>query len=461
MIYLNFKLLLVFSLLLNSLSTLASENTTIAKVASVSGSINLDQEYALYISDLFNKEQGEVYPLVANGSFIAEMELTEPTWFEVSFIPIKKDRQLGATFPLFLKPGDKLKLNLTYDKQNYLTVLPSSSRSENNAFIAYASFSNQTMRDLFNIRDNKEAYQNAVESYLSEAQSLSKQYNFKNKDMIKYLTVWSYNNYLAVATTSRQVTIPEDRLKAIPSIMDSKYTLSFWNGVANVNNYVNAILENLNDPLERISLKIDKIKELFKTPELISSTLQNDLERYVSSYKIVNKEVFNIDIARLESLLSKVDDEELQKRILNNFKNLHYTSLGSDIPVIKFKDAAGNEVSLEQFQGKYIYIDLWASWCVPCIKEIPYLQELEKLYKDKNLVFVSISLDSDKNAWRNKMNELSLHGHQWELGESNYDKLMNVTGIPHFILYGPDGKLIQYKAPRPSSNQIKTLFNKI
>src|SRR5690606_10369248 len=192
-----------------------------------------------------------------------------------------------------------------------------------------------------------------------------------------------------------------------------------------------------------------------------SSTLQNDLERYVSSYKIVNKEVFNIDIARLESLLSKVDDEELQKRILNNFKNLHYTSLGSDIPVIKFKDAAGNEVSLEQFQGKYIYIDLWASWCVPCIKEIPYLQELEKLYKDKNLVFVSISLDSDKNAWRNKMNELSLHGHQWELGESNYDKLMNVTGIPHFILYGPDGKLIQYKAPRPSSNQIKSLFNKI
>jgi len=59
------------------------------------------------------------------------------------------------------------------------------------------------------------------------------------------------------------------------------------------------------------------------------------------------------------------------------------------------------------------------------------------------------------------MTELNLHGYQWELGDSNYDKLMNVSGIPHFILYGPNGELIQYKAPRPSSKEIKTIFNKI
>lgn len=106
-----------------------------------------------------------------------------------------------------------------------------------------------------------------------------------------------------------------------------------------------------------------------------------------------------------------------------------------------------------------IYIDLWASWCVPCIKEVPYLKEIEKKYAGKDLAIISLSLDQNKED--KKVQELKLTGNQWHLGDSNFDKIMNVQGIPHFILYGLEGELIEYKAPRPSSKAIDELLSKL
>ena len=131
------------------------------------------------------------------------------------------------------------------------------------------------------------------------------------------------------------------------------------------------------------------------------------------------------------------------------------------MPDVLFKDLDGNEVSLDQFKGRYIYIDLWASWCAPCLKEIPFLKEFRESYKDKNIEIVSISLDEDKDAWRKAVENHNLVGNSWEAGDSGFDKIMNVRGIPHFMLYGPDGKLIMYKAPRPSSQEIIDIFDKI
>ena len=427
----------------------------------ISGQTNFNDQYVVQVMDLSNKSLIDEFPVQLNGDFQLALGLDQPSWIEVSFMPVKKDRQLGASFPLYVKPGDQLNLKFNYEKETYLQLLPGSSKSENLALIEYASFSNRTMRDLFFKRDSVALYAKAVESYLSKAAELAKTYKLKSKNIVNYLKLWSYNNYLSVATTNKAIKISAERNKEIPAIMDSELTLMFWNGPNNVNNYVSSFLNNENDPFKRIELKMEKLNELFKTKKLILSIIKNDLERYVSSYKIIDMDTFQKDIAGLEGLMNKIGDEQLTQAVMGDFRNLHYTSVGSLIPDIKFKDASGKDVSLDQFKGKYIYIDLWASWCVPCIKEIPYLLALEKLYKDKNLVFVSISLDADKAAWRKKMEELNLHGHQWELGNSNFDKLMNVTGIPHFILYGPDRKLIHYQAPRPSSQEIKTIFNKL
>ena len=186
-----------------------------------------------------------------------------------------------------------------------------------------------------------------------------------------------------------------------------------------------------------------------------------NLENFVTRYTVRSTDSFEQNRERLAALVQLSSDTAHRNRILAHFDNLRYTQEGSLMPDAVFKDARGNPVRLQVFAGKYVYIDLWASWCVPCIREIPHLQQLEKQYNSEDIVFVSISLDEDKKAWHNKMAELNLSGHQWELGESRYDKVMNVVGIPHFLLYGPDGRLIKYRATRPSSPETTKLFDSL
>ena len=70
-------------------------------------------------------------------------------------------------------------------------------------------------------------------------------------------------------------------------------------------------------------------------------------------------------------------------------------------PDFKGQDINGKTLSLKDFNGKYLYIDVWATWCGPCKKEIPFLKELEKKFEGKNITFLSLSTDQNKTDWEN------------------------------------------------------------
>ena len=74
---------------------------------------------------------------------------------------------------------------------------------------------------------------------------------------------------------------------------------------------------------------------------------------------------------------------------------------GDQAPTFKYLDINGKEVSLSDLKGKYVYIDIWATWCGPCTGELPHLKELEKKMHGKKIVFVSISCDKDKGMGEN------------------------------------------------------------
>ena len=107
-------------------------------------------------------------------------------------------------------------------------------------------------------------------------------------------------------------------------------------------------------------------------------------------------------------------------------------------------------VDFSTFRGKYVYIDLWASWCTPCLKEVPALQKLEKELKNDKVVFLSISIDTKEDAWKKKMQEKNMHGNQLWDPENSLGQALNVKGIPFFAIYDPEGKLYMHGAPRPS-----------
>ena len=132
---------------------------------------------------------------------------------------------------------------------------------------------------------------------------------------------------------------------------------------------------------------------------------------------------------------------------------------GTPFPTgVTLTDKDGQQVDIAQLQGKFVYIDVWASWCAPCCKEVPYLQQLEQDVDNPNVVFVSISVDKDEAAWKKKMDALNMHGNQWLNKDNSLADALNIKGIPHFVIYDKQGNLLSPNAPRPSQPETKELL---
>lgn len=139
---------------------------------------------------------------------------------------------------------------------------------------------------------------------------------------------------------------------------------------------------------------------------------------------------------------------------------------GSVSPSFDYDNFKGGKTKLEDFKGKYVYLDIWATWCGPCIAEIPFLKKTEELYQDKNIVFVSISIDKlkDLEKWKAMVNKRELGGVQlvadndWN---SAFIKAYGINSIPRFILIDPNGNIVYSNAERPSSAQLQVELDQL
>lgn len=129
----------------------------------------------------------------------------------------------------------------------------------------------------------------------------------------------------------------------------------------------------------------------------------------------------------------------------------------------KYEDKNGKMVSFSDLKGKVVLIDTWATWCGPCKVEIPHLKKLEEEMKGKNVHIVSVSVDEekDKDKWKKMIADENLGGIQlFASGWSEITKYYKITGIPRFMLFDKEGKIITVDAPRPSSPDLKPLIEK-
>lgn len=128
----------------------------------------------------------------------------------------------------------------------------------------------------------------------------------------------------------------------------------------------------------------------------------------------------------------------------------------------KFTDLENYEdgtTSLDDFKGKYVYIDVWATWCRPCLVQIPALKKLEDDYKNKNIAFVSISSDKIEKhkAWRDMIEEKEMTGVHLFFGEDlSFMQEYQISNIPRFIFVDPDGNIVNSNAPRPTETEAIT-----
>lgn len=156
---------------------------------------------------------------------------------------------------------------------------------------------------------------------------------------------------------------------------------------------------------------------------------------------------------------SNPNPENLAK-LKERYLHLQTITEGKPSPTFNYENHKGGTTSLVELKGKYVYIDVWATWCGPCLREIPFLKEIEQDYKGKNIQFVGISIDEPKDyeKWREMVTEKSLVGLQlmadnnWQ---SQFVKDYGILGIPRFILIDPQGNIVSADAPRPSDPLLK------
>ncbi len=148
-----------------------------------------------------------------------------------------------------------------------------------------------------------------------------------------------------------------------------------------------------------------------------------------------------------------------QKKVANKLNNTASVSFD-------YENHKGGKTKLEDLRGKYVYIDVWATWCGPCRAEIPFLKKVEEKYEGKNIEFVSISVDVDKDhdKWVTFVKEKELGGMQlfadknWN---SEFMKSYNINSIPRFILIDPKGNIVKSDAERPSSPALQEELDKL
>ena len=105
----------------------------------------------------------------------------------------------------------------------------------------------------------------------------------------------------------------------------------------------------------------------------------------------------------------------------------------------------GKPVTLGSFQGKYVLLEFWASWCGPCRAENPNLRKQYQLYKDKGFEVVGVSLDHDKDAWVKAIEKDQLpwvHVSDLQGWKNAVSTSYGIMGVPANFLIDPQGKIV-------------------
>lgn len=159
-----------------------------------------------------------------------------------------------------------------------------------------------------------------------------------------------------------------------------------------------------------------------------------------------------------------------KERITEIYNSLKLTAKGNPCPKFdNYENYNGGTTSIDDLlgKGKYLYIDVWATWCSFCKRETPLLKRLELQYHDKNIEFVSISVDNinAKDKWKETIEQKEMGGVQLFADKSfgsDFIKKFAIKGLPRFIMVDPEGNIISPNAPRPSDGEkLMNMFEEL
>ena len=243
--------------------------------------------------------------------------------------------------------------------------------------------------------------------------------------------------------------------ESIPDFMDSvqKITTSY-------------IIEQLSDYVDPTYLKLvvfrDMIADNQKTiPEIKKNRKIQEFIRASELFDMLQDLDNKQEILALKPAIDSIQTLDYRSALINTYdKKLGLTN-GDQAKDLKLTNRAGKQVKLSSFKGKVLYIDIWATWCGPCVEELPHLDSLRKKFAtNKNIEFISLSIEDDKLKWKNYIAANKLSGTQMIIDRSLLNDY-NVITIPRVIIIDKDFKVAAMYGGLPSKQKTVEFLNQL
>lgn len=364
---------------------------------------------------------------------------------------------------IYIEPGKEIVVTLkeSYIKEGvrFLKWLGSSGDLENENQYLHSNYSYKYVRkDLIgkDANENLSLYQKVIEENKKMIKDLDLSKEFKNleNDRMKYDIYARFlrDNYGCDNFQGVMKELFEERVDLLSLEEYRTYVMQTINFIAR------AKRETLNYSTEQLRDLLEVIDTYVREPLLVSFLYDKYIYPYVSLNGCEGQE----DLKDL--FLNNVKNPKRLREFREICASFDKLRCGEKCPDFTFKDIDGKEVSLKDFRGKYVYMDIWHTRCAPCVKLIPYMNELEEKFAGKDIYFVSLSFDLDRelDAWKQMVKKKGMKGIQLHVGENrDWLKLVMpclITG-PRFMLLDKEGRFINANMSYPSDPRTEKFLS--
>lgn len=395
----------------------------------------------------------------------AKTKLDKDGYFAFTFKPsyegfyvVEEDAKYGNKIPVYLKKGD----NAEFVMENNDLTFSKNSTKENRVLGEWLTLSKSVRTKsihFYLVRSTFEDFFPEFEKLLPVANAFASSIKTKNerfnelmRDVVKFELDYYALNFIRSPRSkhpNENEYIPYYANIIVKNKFPNDNILKMPQGAFILSHYAEYKVMEFND----IEGKLKKLSSDAQKGTYLSENMMRGIKTYP-------------DFTNFTEKYGQYFVTTRQKRILEDLRTkLYDAKIGMPAENFTYPDINDKMVSLSDFKGKVVLIDVWATWCGPCKKEIPFLIKLEdELHDNKNIAFIGITVDDpkDKQKWINMVTEKNLGGVQLFAGRSSkISKDYKITSIPRFLIFDKKGNIYSIDAPRPSDPELKKILIKL
>lgn len=317
-----------------------------------------------------------------------------------------------------------------------------------------------TVKEIFsdeNITKMETIYERSMKQ-LKEAKIKDKLFVEKQKGRIAMQAAELFSTAIAVAR--EDIVIPQRVYDFMDKVNFNLPSIQTYPGFDDVTRTYFTLLYDFGKIDYEVSRYLSIRAKKLKNADVIERYVLNELISIHSNAWTYRVDEILADAQRLiKSESGRVEFDELKAKI-NQLSDEMSVNVGVVCDDFEFADRNGKMVKLSDFKGKYVFVDVWATWCSPCKYEIPYLLKLEKELHGKDIQFISLSVDqpSNRQAWLNYIEKNDMNGVCLITPDAFNHPLMkryDIKTIPRFLLFDKEGRTISIRNRRPHDPIMK------